>query len=101
LCERRNENAPGVESEGIRGSSEDRGDRSPGKGVDQGLERSPSYANRAHRPASRFGSDGIRRSAMWFGINMIEGWFNSKERSRVSARPRTLLARATTCKRNF
>ena len=29
LCERRNENAPGMESEGIRVASEDRGDRSP------------------------------------------------------------------------
>ena len=29
LCERQNENAPGMESEGIRGASEDRGDRSP------------------------------------------------------------------------
>jgi len=28
LCERRNENAPGMASEGIRGSSEDRSDRS-------------------------------------------------------------------------
>src|SRR3546814_20097504 len=34
LCECRNENAPGMESEGIRCASEDRGDRSPGKGVD-------------------------------------------------------------------
>jgi hypothetical protein len=29
LCERQNENAPGMESEGIRRASEDRGDRSP------------------------------------------------------------------------
>lgn len=80
LCERRNENAPGVESEGIRRASEDRGDRSPGKGVDQGWWRSPSYANRAHGPASRFGSDGVGRVAMGFGINMVEVLFNSKER---------------------
>ena len=31
LCERRNKNAPGMESEGIRRASEDRGDRSPGE----------------------------------------------------------------------
>ena len=70
-----------MESEGIRRASEDRGDRSPAEGVGQGRVVAPSYANRAHRPASRFGSDGIRRLAMWFGINMVEVRFNSKERA--------------------
>src|SRR5690606_2490086 len=80
LCERRNENAPGMESEGIRRASEDRGDRSPAGGVDQGWGVAPSYANRAHRPASRFGSDGIRCLAMWFGMDMIEVRLSWKKR---------------------
>lgn len=60
LCERRNENAPGMESEGIRRASEDRGDRSP-------VEETVSSGQRLHTRTTRAGPHRAWAAMAWCG----------------------------------
>lgn len=98
LCERQNENAPGMESEGIRRASEDRGDRSP-------VEEPVRSGVRLHARTTRAGPHRAGAAMAWGGWRCGSAWtcwFQSAgQGSRGSRRERTLLASMNCCKRNL